>query len=562
MSRAPFHLPLGLAITIAAVAAACTGVIGAGDGSPASGGSDGRGGVTDGPAPNEQGFLPAQSRLRKLTRDQYLATILDLTGVAVAADAIEDDTERNGFAAIGASYSTISPRGVEQFETAALGIASQVLGDAAKRAAFVGCAPTAPTDNACTTKFLERFGRRAYRRPMTTEELARWATVAVDAQTKLGSFWEGLELAVAGILSSPNFLFRSELGEPDPDHPGWVRFTSWELASRLSFFLAGKAPDDALLDAAAAGGLSTLEGLEQQAERLLDRPEARTSLEAFFAELLHLRGIEGIARDPKTCPAMSPTLGASMRDEAIALFDEVVFTQQVDIRSLFDTKVAFVNGDLAKVYGLPAPSGPGLVKVTLPDGPRVGILGQAAFLTVNAHPTASSPTYRGKAIRERFLCESIPAPPNDVPPIPEAAPGERATARQRLDIHRKVEPCRGCHTLMDPIGLAFENFDAVGAFRTEENGQPIDVSGDLDGKPFPGPAELGALLRNDPRTGPCFARNLFRFASGHVEIASEEPAIAKINQDFAAGGHKLRALASAIVRSEAFRYATPLGETP
>ncbi len=546
------------ASTIAGASSACIGQIGDGDG-----GEHGPAGV--GPGASTAAFSPASARIRRLTRAQYTNALRDLLGgpIDLAPDDLEEDSERNGFAAIGASYVTISPRGVEQYEAAALAAAKQALGDATRREALSGCAPKDTVDEACTRAFLSKLGRRAFRRPMTDDELARWVSVATDAQTKLASFWEGLELATAGVLMSPSFLFRVEVGEPDPEHPGWLRYTGYELATRLSFFLRNTTPDDALLDAAERGELATASGLESHARRLLEGEQAHASLDEFFAELLHLAPLAGLTRDAAAFPHMSPTLGASMRGETLALFEDVVFRRDGDVRELFDSKKTFVNAELAKLYGLEAPSGAGFVAVTLPsDQPRVGIFGHASFLAVNAHVTRSSPTYRGKAIRERILCESMPPPPDDVPPLPDASSGDRATARQRLEMHRKVEPCKSCHQMMDPIGLGLENFDAIGAHRTEENGVKIDPSGDVDGAPFAGPRELAKLLRSDPRTGPCFARNLFRHAAGHVETKGEEPVIQAIVERFASGGYRVKSLALAIVTSDAFRYATPQGETP
>lgn len=551
-------LPL-LALAVASAAlAACLGDIGDGDG--AFGGGSTWGG--EGPGGGEAAFSPAPSRLRKLTKAQYQNSLRDLLGTPVnlAKDSVEDDGEKNGFTAIGASFVTISPRGVEQYETAAMGLAKQVMADTARRATFVGCNPTTPTDATCTRAFLTKFGRRAWRRQLTAAEVDRWVAIANDAQTKLTSFWEGLEIAVGGLLTSPHFLYRVELGEPDPDHAGALRYTSFEMASRLSYFLRNTTPDDTLLDAAERGELSSTEGVKAQASRLLSSAEAKSSLDSFFAEMLHLAPLESLTRDKTKFPAMTPTLGASMKTETLKLFDDLVFDRDTDVRELFDTNTTFVNAELANLYGVPAPSGGGFAKVSLTD--RLGILGHASFLSVNAHVGSSSPTYRGKAIRERFLCESMPAPPDNVPPLPEAAPGARATARQRLEMHRKVEPCASCHKLMDPIGLGLENYDAIGAFRDQENGETIDPSGDLDGKKYAGPKDLAKLLRDDPRVGPCFARNLYRHAAGHVELPSEEPAMKTVITQFSDSGYRVKTLALAIVTSDAFRFAVPQGETP
>ncbi|MGZ3417479.1 MAG: DUF1592 domain-containing protein [Polyangiales bacterium] len=544
-----------LTLTIGSGAlAACIGEIG-----------DGESGPGGGPGGSEsQAFTPAPAHMRKLTRSQYLASLQDLLAgpVAIAPDSIEDDVDKNGFSNIGASTATISPRGVEQYETAALDAAHQAM--VARRDTLVGCKPASGvTDDACTRAFLSKLGRRAYRRALTDEELDTWVSIANDAQTKLASFDEGLEMAITGILTSPNFLFRIELGEPDPDHPGWLRYTGAEMATRLSFFLRGSTPDDELLDAADRGELTTPDGVRSQAERLLASEGSKNALNDFFGELLHFAPLDALVRDPKNFPAMTPTLGASMRSEATMVFQDLVFGRDADFRDLFDSTRTFVNDDLANLYGLPAPGGTKLVAVDLPsDGLRIGLLGQAAFLATNAHATASSPTYRGKAIRERLLCESIAPPPAKVPPLPEASPGANATARQRLEMHRKVEPCASCHKMMDPLGLALENFDAIGAFRTQENGVTIDASGDLDGKPFMGPKELAKTLKADPRVGPCFVRNLYRHASGHVEESGEEPQMQAIATKFEEDGYRVKALALSIVTSDAFRFASGAGGAP
>ncbi len=550
---------LALAVASAALVA-CLGEIGDGDGK--IGGGTGPGGGPGGenpPGGTADKFTPSASRLHKLTRTQYLNSLRDVLGgpITIAKDAIEDDSEKNGFVSIAMSSVSISSRGIEQYEAAAYSAAKQVLENATRKTAFVGCTPAGTTDAACTKSVLTKFGRRAWRRPLTDEELTKWVSIATDAQTKLTSFYEGLEIAVTGMLASPHFLYRVEIGEPDPEHEGWLKYTNYEMASRLSFFLKNTTPDDTLLDAAEKGELSSADGIKAHVTRLLADTASRAAFDGFFSELLQLQKLDTISRDKTKFPLMTATLGASMHAETLALFEDVAFTRDADLRDLFDSQTTFVNAELAAVYGLSGVTGTALQKITLPsDGIRVGILGQAGFLAVNSHVGSSSPTYRGKAIRERFLCESMPPPPDNVPPLPEPGTGERATARQRLEMHRKVEPCKSCHQLMDPIGLGFENFDAIGAFRDKENAVTIDPSGDLDGKPFANPKALASLLKADPRTAPCLARSLYRHASGHVEQLGETIPMNNIVKTFEGDGYRLRALALAIATSDAFRYAT------
>jgi hypothetical protein len=249
-----------------------------------------------------------------------------------------------------------------------------------------------------------------------------------------------------------------------------------------------------------------------------------------------------------------------MQKETAALVDDVMFGHDADLREFLDTRSAFLNDELAKLYGLPPVGvavGKDLVKTALgDDSPRTGFLTQGSFLALNAHATTTSPTRRGKFVREALLCQAIPAPPADVNPTFPADPaGTKRTMREKLEQHRKDPSCAGCHQLTDPIGLAFENFDAIGAYRTMDAGKPIDASGELDGMRFTDARQLSRNLRNLPGTGQCLARNLFRYATGHVETDGEEPALAAVLGTYEKSGDHLRPLVQALVASPAFLYA-------
>jgi len=505
-------------------------------------------------------FAAATAHLKRLTVGQYGRTIHQLFGLGIKIPTdVEVDTKLHGFSTIGSSELTIGPRAAEQYEAAAIDLARQVFADTARRDAFVGCAPTSATDP-CIKTFLATFGRRAWRRPLTDAELTRWSNVVVDVTGKLGSVWVGLEHATSGILQSPHFLFRVELGAPDPEKPGRLRYDDYEMASRLSFFLWGATPDDALLDAAQRGELTTSDGVRAQATRMVSSPKTRSSLRAYYSEYLNLERIELITKSATLFPEMNRDLAVAMREEIERAFEDIAFDQNADYRKIFTTNQTFANTALAKLYGLPDP-GPGFSRVVLPeDGPRAGLLGMAGVLTLYAHATITSPTLRGKFVRTQLLCQDIPPPPPGVVTSIEDDGVEGKTVREKLAAHRKDPTCNSCHRLMDPLGLGMEDFDPIGRHRTVEQvgsgASPVDASGDVDGKTFVGGKELGKLLAAHPDIGGCQVKNLYRFATGHLEGEGEIGTIATLTQKFEASGYKIKSLLVDIVTSDGFRYAS------
>jgi hypothetical protein len=244
-----------------------------------------------------------------------------------------------------------------------------------------------------------------------------------------------------------------------------------------------------------------------------------------------------------------------MKEETLALINDVVWDRDADYRDVLDADYTFMNAELAAFYGADIPEGAeGFVKVPVPpDQKRGGFFGHAGFLALFSHTKTTSPTLRGKFVRERMLCQSIPAPPNNV--VTEFPPeAEAKTAREKLAAHQKIASCAGCHIKMDNIGFGLENFDAIGAFRETENGAEIDAKSDLDGAPFDGAKELGTALREAPEVPLCIARNIFRHATGHVETPGEEQAVAELGDAFERSGYKLQDLLVELVASDAFRY--------
>lgn len=541
-SRTNIFLVAGVA---AATGAACIGNIG----DPPSGGA-----TTD---QDPAVYAPAPAALPRLTAAQYRNSLVDLLGPNIPMTPIEADTNPYLFYSIGASTTTLSEVGTQQFEESADAATRTVFADPAWRAVLVGCEPAAPGD-ACVSDFLGRFGRRAWRRPLTGEELARYVAVATELAQP--DAWEGARLAVAGMLQSPHFLYRVELGAPAAEGPdeGERVITDYEMASRLSFLFWNTTPDDELLDAAERGDLSSPEGVAAAAERLLDDPRANAAIQEFFAQFLDLGRLDGVARNPATYPLFTPGMTHAMRREVELMVNDIVFTEEGDARSLFSTRRTFVNSDLAALYGVEAPGADPTTFVPVeldPSGPRAGLLTLGAFLTMNAHETQTSPTARGKYVRERVLCQTVQPPPPDVdttldPPSAEAP----KTVRERLEEHRKNPACTACHAFIDPPGFLFEHFDSIGAYRTVQEGSlPIDSSGDLDGIPLTDAKGLAALLENDKRVGRCMVTQLFRHAQSRLETKSELPALDDLDARFAGTNYNFRKLLIELVKHEGFR---------
>lgn len=500
-------------------------------------------------------YEPAEAVLPRLTTLQYRTTLVDLFGPNVPVLATEADTNPYLFDSIGAASTTLSELGVEQYEQAAEAATQYVFSDPLRRAVFVGCEPAAVAADPCTTTFLARFGRRALRRPLAPAELERWSGVAVALSQP--DVWEGLRLATAGLLQSPKFLYRVELGEPDPDDPDKRVLTGYEMASRLSFFLWNTTPDEALLDAAAAGELSHQDGIGKHATRLLADERARATIQRYFAQYLDLGRLDGVARDPASYPLFTPTMNASMRTEVELLISHIV-DEGADARTIFSTQHTFVNSDLAALYGVEAPGADvtTFVPVDLPeDGPRAGLLTLGAFLTMNAHETQTSPTARGKYVRERVLCQLVqPPPPNIDANLEPPSDGTAKTVRELLEEHRKNEACKGCHSFIDPPGFLFEHFDSIGTYRDKLPGDlPVDATGDLDGVALDGARDLAELLTTDKRVGRCMVTQLYRHAQSRLEEDGEIPAIDQLDAAFAETGYDFRALLLELVTHQAFR---------
>ncbi|MBP7285466.1 MAG: DUF1592 domain-containing protein [Nannocystaceae bacterium] len=498
-------------------------------------------------------FEPPPVRLRLLLARQYTHAIRDLLGDAAAAAATPPtDAAINGFDAVAASQLALTDAKVQAYEASARTVSE--LADAGKLAGHHTCVATGPADEACLREFVASFGRLAFRRTLTAVEIDDYTAAGLAAAAVYDDFEYGKRDVVATMLQSPNFLYQVEVGEP-ADTGGMRRLTSLELATRLSFYLRDTTPDAELLDLAEADGLADAAAVREVAAAMLETEEAHQALSDFASEVYRLRELPTTPKDPTVFPAFTPSLAAAMASETLAVLGEIVWTQDGDVRDLFDTDYTFVNAELAALYQLPNPEqyGEGFTKVTLPpEQLRGGLLGQAGMLSLLGHVTTTSPTYRGKFVRQQLLCQTIPAPPVNVDTqLPEGA--EWRTMREKLEAHMSDPGCAGCHKMMDPIGLGLENYDGIGQFRTTENGATIDASADLDGTTFAGAKQLGAALKQHPDLPPCLMHNLFRHATGHIEVPGEASELDELVVAFEDGGYNLKSLMVEMVASPAFR---------
>ncbi len=416
-----------------------------------------------------------------------------------------------------------------------------------------------PATVGCPRTILTRFGRKAWRRPLTTTEVDRYeriVTLAVaDAETPKAA----LALALQAMLLSPNFLFRVEL-DPDPTSLSPHPLSAHELAARLSYFLWATTPDDALSQVADTGMLTEPAVLQAQIARMLADPKAKTLTTIFAGQWLWSNQVEDAAPSSSAYPNVTVATKAAMRLET-ELFFEHFLTQDVSAQGLLGSDFTFLNDTLADHYGVPRPGSATMQKVTLSKPERGSVLGQAGVLTVTSFPMRTSPVKRGAWVLANVLCQEPPPPPPGVEALPlPAIPN--STLRQRIEQHRANPTCAGCHSLMDPIGFSMESFDGVGRWRTMDTGGfPIDSAGTLpDGRTFNGPAELSSLLKTDARFTHCMTEKLFTYGLGRAPERDERCQVDAITTDFADKGYRLSALVKSLTTSRSFTHRR--GETP
>jgi Protein of unknown function (DUF1592)/Protein of unknown function (DUF1588)/Protein of unknown function (DUF1595)/Protein of unknown function (DUF1585)/Protein of unknown function (DUF1587) len=566
-----------LAVCAAVLALGCTSELTGPGGTNATNGSagggttggNGSGGTTTTPGPvvvdddgritNPPAFQAPAGMLRRLTRSQFRNAVRDIFGVEV--DVTKLDADIGQFPAIGANAVVTSSRGVEQYETAVEEVVNKVWGDAAKRAQFIGCTPGNAAADACTRTFIETMGRRAWRRPLEAAEVDQLVSVASTATTELGSGVEGVRWATVAMFISPSFLYRPELGVADA--AGKLKFTGYETAGRLAFLIWNSLPDQQLLDDAASGALATVDGVKATVNRLLDSANGagRESIGEFGQQYMELDRVLSQPKDATLYPAYNAALQAGMVRDMRATWEGAAFDDKASALSLFSTPKVTVNAELAKLYGVDEA---GLTSTTfktvaLPAGsPRIGILSKAGFLSQFANQKEGSPTLRGKFIREWMMCKVVPPPLEGVALVlPDPDPNNPTTKRQRLDAHRAMPACAGCHALMDPLGLPLENFDGIGAYRATENGLTIDSSGEVNGVPVANARQMGEAMAQNKAMAACMVRRFHAYAMGRDERDVDGTVVNDLITSFETSGYQLRDLVVATVTHDAFSAVAP-----
>ena len=539
-----------------AIGSGCTANIGgehqAGPGPGAAGGSNAAGGGSgttgDGGGTVAPLGGPGRVVMHRLNIAEYDNTVHDLLGTALRlSENFPPDDTAFGFDNVAAALSMTDVT-LGYYIDAAKKLATEAL-TPAKRSSVVPCDVAAGKET-CVTSALAAFLPRAWRRPVQPDEVARLVALYTANKADGATDDEALGRVLQAALLAPEFLFRVERNSGTA---GVRKLDGYEVASRLSYFLWSSMPDAPLTSAAASGALTDNAGLSAQITRLLADGRAAAFANSFGSQWLTLRSLDNVHPDAMVYPGFDDALRSAMRDETMRFFADIAAGQR-PLNELLTTTSGYVNDRLAKHYGLAAVGSPTSIFKPL-SAERGGLLTQASILTVLAHPKESAPVLRGKWILNQLLCHEMPPPPPDVPQEPAAASG--TSRRDRLAAHRVEPVCKSCHDLMDPLGLALENYDGIGQFRSMDSGVPIDPSGTLaDGTSFKTPQELAQIIAKDPALPRCVAQHLFTYGLGRAPRAGsgfDAAAVDSTTKSFTDAGQLFPKLIEALVMSDAFR---------
>jgi hypothetical protein len=502
---------------------------------------------------------PYLASLRRLTESQYRNSIADIFGAGITVQGkFEPDRRIGGLLAAGGTTLSITPAGFEGYAKIADSVARQIV-DEKNRAKLISCSPKSATapDRDCASQIIGQYGLLLFRRPLTSEEL-KARLDAADAATKLSNnFYTGIRYSLTTLLSAPDFLFRPEMAVPRAN--GYT-LDGYSRAARLSYMLWDTTPDRELLDAARSGVLDTDAGVKAQATRLMASPRLETGMRSFFSDFLELDTLGTITKDPTIYPKYSDQVASSAREETLRTAIDLTLNDGGDFRDIFTTRKTLINRQLAWIYDVPYNLDGEWMPYEFQEGAgRSGIVTQASILSMFSHPGRSSPTKRGVALLDIFVCEPTPAPPANVDfsIVNGITNPTLKTVRDRLMAHATNPTCASCHTHSDPLGLTLEQFDSVGERRLKDDGHDIDVSADMANKHFAGGTGLGQYLHDNPKVPACFVRKLFAYGVGANSEDMELDTVRPFLDGFRADGYRLPALVKAIVTSPQFFSAPP-----
>lgn len=495
--------------------------------------------------------------LRRLTEREYRNSIADIFGKEIEVRGTFEPTKRtNGLAAVSTSVLSVTPVGFEAFSKMANDIAAQVTAESYR--AKLPCAPrdVKTHDEGCASKIISHYGLLLFRRPLSGAELDNRVGLARRITEQTNDFYAGVGSSLSMLMQLPDFIFRSEAAIPTAAGKGRT-LDSYSRATLLSFLLWNTTPDLELLKAAGDGQLNTPAGLAKQVDRLMASPRLVAGMRAFFDDMLQLDTFDTISKDSLIYPKWGSGMAESAREETLRTITNLTLEENGDIRDLMTTRHSYIDRKLAVLYRVPFPFTGNWVKHEFPaDSGRSGLLTQISMLSMFSHPGRSSPTKRGVALAEIFLCLPTPEPPNDID-FAEVnnANNPLKTLRQRLMAHADNKVCAACHDRSDPLGLSLESFDAIGGHRTTDNGEPIDDSATIQGKSFAGAQGLGQYLHDNPRYPACVARRLHSYGRSGQRWTTDD--ISDTYKAFESSGFRLRTLLRNMALSESFYAAAP-----
>lgn len=506
----------------------------------------------------------SKQRVRLLSSEQYLNAISYAFGEDVGASVVPPMPpmlRTDGLLASGASAVGLTSDQISQIQQAAAVVAAKVV-DWEHRDYILPCEPadSSMPDAVCAEQTIKEIGTLLFRRPLKAERAQELVAIADTAAKETGSFYEGMALAMEALLISPDFLFivdravsqsandevASEFAAIDEG-----ALDAFSLASRLSFFLWNSAPDRELLAAAQSRELLTEAGLEQQLDRMLGSDRLKLGMRAFFDDMLAFDDFDSLAKDPIVYPMVTAATLVDAREQTLRTIIDHLLVKQADYRDLFVTRDTFISMPLAAVYGTAAVDA--WVPYEFEDDARHGLLTHVSFLAANSHSVRSSPTLRGKAMRELLLCQHVPDPPPNVD-FSTLEDAENAhTARERLQVHNTNPSCAGCHLITDPMGLSLENFDGAGVFRETEDGAVLDIRGELDGVFYDDISGLAQAMRDHPKLSYCLVNRLYAYATGGpVSLKDDRDKLRSFEISFANNGYQLKSLLREMAQSHPF----------